>query len=65
MSRLLNRENIPSNVDYPNDYFEYTPMSEASAIIIAKALNKEFSGATASRYWDVVPDTYIIEEFEP
>jgi len=60
--RIVNRCNFDK--DYPRETFILGSMPEESAKRISRAINKELSGPSAPRFWDVVPDDYVLKDEE-
>lgn len=64
--RIIHTDNFAG--DYPDEKFVtgLPSLNQESMQRICDAINKECSGAHASRYWKVVPDDYVlIPGFEP
>lgn len=63
--RIVETDNFGG--DYPDEQFLNLPtMSLLAAQAIADAINDQLSGVTASRFWAVRPQNYVLQPgFEP
>ena len=63
--RIIETDNFGG--DYPDERFVNIPsMQPEASQRIAEEINQACSGATASRYWRVVDNDYVLQSgFEP